>query len=877
MPTPVSNIYPGSTTFTHEVGLAVGMQKWGLQLVDGVASIRDNAPQTTQPVDLVRQFSYHLGRGQESFLDKGRHFGYWDSKDAWLQTVGKAHPTLLWNWARGLHSQDMHWFGSVTWKKISANGDPYLSVSFVSSGYTGTRIQFPIRRRGNPGTLTVALKNNNSGDPGATTHQSVTVTKSDIADTVMVIFDGEPSSFALVASTTYHLVFSSADTDDENCWEIGCDADAAGKRSANGTDWSATTYSPYYRLRETGTGRRLYPFIYYGSMYVVDSPLSGANSNLYINGGRGRATSATSTTLTDSALSMTTDRYVGAWIQIIWGTGQGQARQITANTGTQFTVSPAWTVTPDTTSGFILYGTPWFHKVGATGIDGFTSAAVGATGLGYVTAPAAVLNAVTYFPQGDSVGIRRMRWNDSTKVHDFATETATGNQGTATFLEPGFDPADGPIVWRANNATATGSGGAKTVSKALAAAWGTALAFILPNGAGTRGIYIGSITTLITGLRLHSDQALYVHKEDNLFVVSNDRAIARQYPVKDMPSIYNGQAMINAGNPLYINFQTTLMQMIGGTISDTRLWLQNLPASRVGYVRDGCAPMGWVFVALDAGVSGTSSVLVWNNEAQAWHEHFRGFDAGWRIRSVFWQPNDETNPYLWTEVGGELVYQAFPRTPRPLTDSSAQYMPECVIETSTIDLNTNPKFFGQLKTVTKNLSASGMEVFVDYQTDNFIGLTGFSNWFPAGTINESPVDSLEIGVGNAQKMRLRFRMNTSVATTPPILEQWSLEFFERTPFARYITLECSVAPGQTTAHGGGQDHKPTELFRALTEIFKSAQVIRLESISPTLNGKTATMYAPPSAVMESIDPRSKEWTGTIRVYLYIPAKEEEVK
>ncbi|RPI95492.1 MAG: hypothetical protein EHM40_02760 [Chloroflexi bacterium] len=875
MPTPVSNVYPGSSTYTHEVALALpsGL-KYGLRLRDGVGSIRDNAPQTTSPVDQVSQISYHLGRGLESFLNKSRHFGYWDAKDAWLQTLGKAHPTLLWRFGLGLRSQDLHWFGSVEWRKISTNGDPYLSVSFASSGFTGRHIQFPIRRRGNPGTLTVTLRPNDAGEPHSITfHQSVTITKSDIPDTPMVIFDGEPTAFALVASTTYHLVFASSDTDDDNCWEIGCDAAAAGKRSADNSTWTATAYSPYYRLTDADTERRLHPFFFDGAMYVVDSPLSGAASSLYINGGRGKATSGTALSLVDGALNMTADRYTGAWIQIIRGTGAGQARQITDNNTTAFTVSPAWSVNPSSDSEYVVYASNWFHKVGATGINGFTNAAVGASGLGYVYSQPAVVNGIAYFPQGDSVGMRRMQWNSSTKVHNFGSEAATGNQGTASFVEAGFDPADGPQLWRANNTDATGSGGAKTASRAKAVGWGVALAFLLPNATGTKGIYIGSTNTLITGIRFHNG-SLFVHKEDNLFTVSNDRAVAREYPAKDMPSIYNGQAMIIAGDPLYISFQTNLMQLIGGTISDTRLWLSNLPATRVGYVRGGISALGWVFVALDAGVEGTSSVMIWSNETQSWHECLRGFEVGRRIRSVFWQPNDETNPFLWTEIGGELIYQVFPRTPRPINDPSVQYMPECVLELSTIDLNTNPKFFGKLSAVTKNLSDSGMEIFVDYQMDNYVG---GSTWFQAGTFVESPEDSIEIGVGNKRKLRPRFRMNTSVSTTPPILEQWSMEFFERTPFARYISLDCEVAPGQTTIHGGGQDHKPTELFRALEEMAKGAQVIRLESIDGTLHGKSATMYMPPHAEKTSADKRSKEWTGTVRAFLYIPSKEEAVK
>jgi hypothetical protein len=190
-------------------------------------------------------------------------------------------------------------------------------------------------------------------------------------------------------------------------------------------------------------------------------------------------------------------------------------------------------------------------------------------------------------------------------------------------------------------------------------------------------------------------------------------------------------------------------------------------------------------------------------------------------------------------------------------------MPEGVLETSTIDLNVNPKFFGKLSVVTKNLSQSGMNIFVDYQMDNYIGST---TWFNAGAIVESPLDSVDIGVGRARKLRLRFRMNTSSSTTPPILEQWGLEYFERTPSARFYQMECSVAPSQQVAHGGGIDHKPTELFKALDEIAKGSQVISADSIFGNLHGKTLTMYLQPKAEVEAVD-RNKEWTGNITVYL----------
>lgn len=68
------------------------------------------------------------------------------------------------------------------------------------------------------------------------------------------------------------------------------------------------------------------------------------------------ATSATSTTLSDSTQSWTTDTYVQLWVTIRGGTGAGQSRVITANTGTQLTVDHAWDVTPDSSSTFSIGG-----------------------------------------------------------------------------------------------------------------------------------------------------------------------------------------------------------------------------------------------------------------------------------------------------------------------------------------------------------------------------------------------------------------------------------------------------------------------------------------------------------------------------------------
>lgn len=70
----------------------------------------------------------------------------------------------------------------------------------------------------------------------------------------------------------------------------------------------------------------------------------------------GTATAGTSTTLSNSAKAWTTNQWSNYAIRITAGTGVGQVRYIASNTGTQITVSSAWTTTPDSTSVYSIEG-----------------------------------------------------------------------------------------------------------------------------------------------------------------------------------------------------------------------------------------------------------------------------------------------------------------------------------------------------------------------------------------------------------------------------------------------------------------------------------------------------------------------------------------
>lgn len=69
----------------------------------------------------------------------------------------------------------------------------------------------------------------------------------------------------------------------------------------------------------------------------------------------GTATSATSTTLTDSGATWRGNVFAGAVVRITGNTGAGQVKVIKSHTGTVLTVHGAWATIPDATSTYVIY------------------------------------------------------------------------------------------------------------------------------------------------------------------------------------------------------------------------------------------------------------------------------------------------------------------------------------------------------------------------------------------------------------------------------------------------------------------------------------------------------------------------------------------
>jgi len=71
---------------------------------------------------------------------------------------------------------------------------------------------------------------------------------------------------------------------------------------------------------------------------------------------KGTASAGAAGSITDGTKSWATGFYVGAYVNILSGTGAGQTRLITASTGTVLTVTPNWATTPDATSVYMISG-----------------------------------------------------------------------------------------------------------------------------------------------------------------------------------------------------------------------------------------------------------------------------------------------------------------------------------------------------------------------------------------------------------------------------------------------------------------------------------------------------------------------------------------
>ncbi|MFA6213504.1 MAG: hypothetical protein WC714_28970 [Candidatus Obscuribacterales bacterium] len=753
-------VFPGAPDPTYDIGLSDGTTTYRFKFAGGPRTLQEIPLSPPAQKFSVEQRNFVGGRGSVRLSEDAT--AYNDSAFAWT-TSNRVFPTPQWRFTIRADA-DMEMPGdnsTMAWRGLYPNGTSnyrYLSRPFTAaSGSTAAdKAYIFVRKVGSPGTLTLEYCIDNAGSP-STAQKTVTKTITDIPDTpsVFCVFDWTGTT-TRTSGTVYHIKVYGASTDTvTNHWEVLTGSAETSVASSDNLTWVAARCSLYFRVTGFDSARQWKWFNLEGGTYAVSVNDNRTAPYLFLNGARGTVKSATGTTLVSTTASVAANQFQtgtggSTRIRIYDGTGDGQIRTITSNTATtggdvEFTV-PTWDVTPDTTSRFVVYGT-----------DSWTLA-TGSPSLTHVTGQPIVGNGIAYFPRGTATGIYDMRVSGDT--HQYRTEATL----CADLLYPVVDAKNGLSLYAAWNA-------ASVVYEVGAAAWATDMG--TPKNTHTIGFSDYKITNMF-----YNAGTIFVMKEDGKYIIDGKAVSGKGANFRDVPATDNGRAVGADDKYMWWGWGHSVIRSIGDNDTDMlnfRQGYEGLPADRRGVCTCIVSAIGWMFFVFDGGADNYSTIMMWNGFG--WHEIFRGWATGVRVRNAYWQANMETRPRLWFDVNGEMAYMEFPLyAANPLKDSTFNYNHEFVLATSTIDINDE-----MLYKIINNIRAiqeSGRTIEVDYQSNDTVGSTV---WIPLGTVvtapgtSTNPLQEVVTQLGKILQIRFRFRGLLTNSRTPPVMIGWATE------------------------------------------------------------------------------------------------------
>ena len=309
--------------------------------------------------------------------------------------------------------------------------------------------------------------------------------------------------------------------------------------------------------------------------------------------------------------------------------------------------------------------------------------------------------------------------------------------------------------------------------------------------------------------------------------------------------------MAAMGLYLYINWAHSVEQIYGSSMDDVGPWRDaGLPSGRQGVISCFMPAMAFLFAGVDAGDSGTSSVLC---RVHGWHETFRAWESGKKVQSIFWHSVLGAPNRMWIGVGGDLVYQDYPRASlNPTKDTDIVYQHEAVLVSSWMtygydDLN---KYIREDSLRADNLSGSARTVNLEYQTNADADSTAWTN---VGAFSTSPTESQTVNVGTIKRFRRRLRLLTTSASTPPLVKATILKGIARGPVKYRWTLKIRLKDNATTL-SGARDHDPDTLLTQLKTWASNTTPLTMRAISAlSALDNVAVFIEPPSTAREYIN------------------------
>jgi hypothetical protein len=860
-------VSPTETNPTHDISLSDGTTTIGLHLCDGQGrrdrrAIRQSSnPRTSLqiqqgdtdytsfnlPYTPVTQKDWSGGRGQSDYKrDSTRYYDCYRVNTIHGDITLGPKEVL----ADGPETTGGHYGAPDYFEYSEETGVTGYFTSYTGASPNSIRsIRFKIYMPATAsGTLTAEVMSDLDGTPGSNLAQGIGVH----FDYIPRRFHGEtqileeielPISYTFSNGTKYHIGFR---------YQKDGGSDPAGILIGYN---NGTTESIYYMhgLEDSpelvdstaslhavtvGVSRAKVKFFNYrGSKFAIRSHDDGTNPSLWLNGVRGFAksnTGALNKLKTDVNLS-SVGSLAGMRIRIIAGKGSTETvtwRRIvtstTASSNNEITVSPPWQVEHDTTTEFVVLGTSYWQEVTGHGLTGPVT-------------DVCVVGDIIYFAQGEGVVMRRGRlasgswsWSDE----------AAGTKVTFIKLIPETNGTS--KIWTAQ----------ASVSKVYSSdvvEWGTNLTLTQSNNSKP----VGNPGTRITGMIAYGDPRIpYIFKEDGFGSISG--GIYAEIPNAELEAVAderNGAVSCVQGVYLFFSLLDGFERYYDQHLDDIGPNRdEGLPEGRDGPIAAAVPYPGGIYVAVNAGPFGYSSILFWSSATNGWHEVYRA-PYGRRIHDLAVQTvPGVTYQRLWFNLDSAIYWLPVAINPRkaegyPFTDYG--YLVTSWYKTT---LGEIVKFWRDLQIYAETLGPL-LSVKAYYQTDN---AADGSVWTALpDTFTSSPVDG-SLFTSNysttGKRLRLKLDLSSNTTTLSPRVLATTINSVTRVPPSKTWTITAQ-ADDMSVQEGEG-DYEALDMDGLLARLEQwansetQATPLTMRSLIPQHDNKRVFIDAPNIQIRE---------------------------
>jgi len=606
---------------------------------------------------------------------------------------------------------------------------------------------------------------------------------------------------------------------------------------------SASNTTLAYYLNGRGKGNAIF-FEMKNALYTVNRGDDDTAPNLWMNGYRGptRLANTNQRNQMFTSLNLANVNLAGKIVKIVSGPGKGEAtnwRTIVSNTqsGTNdtITVTPEWQTTHSTSTNFVILGCDTWQKI---------------TGHG-MTKPitdVCVVDDVVYFAMGDATNIRRGAW------------TTTG----FTWKDDNSNKADFLKLWY-NDA------GTRKVVRATAATSIVDFSSVTDPLSFGSSVTCGSNNSNITNLALY-DNLVWVMKEDQFGSINNAQTVYAPVPLGEMATVKdesNGRAWCQNGVYLYLSMGKGLERYYDQKLDDMGPNRdEGMSASRTiggntgtckGTVVHIISYPGRLYAAIDAGVTGYSSIMCYNGTG--WHQIYQGA-YGKRIRRLHIQvlPGD-TVDRLWISEEEDIYWIPLASNARKATGYTYFSGGYVIGSWKYGNFRDITKYWDSVKLFTENLDTTHQYITMEFQTDTSTSWTAMPS---AETFHHSPGQEMDLSATNnvtGLRWREKITLYTDDPTKYPRLKAELINCVVRIPPKNSYTLTFLIEDNPLDLQGNRSTTSADTQLDKLMEWADSrtrAHPIYAEQEYAPWSGKYVFIEPPsvaPIEIQDTLDPR----------------------